>query len=421
MEPTVTVNAFGALIGLVLSIILIFRDVRPFYALFVGALAGGLIGGASLTDTIQLMTEGSMGMMTSILRILAAGVLAGVLIKSGAAQSIAYGIVSAVGEKRAMLALIISTTVLTFVGVFIDIAVITVSPIAIEIGRQVGLTKSGILVAMIGGGKAGNIISPNPNTIVVADGFGIPLTQLMLAGLIPAIVAIFVTYLITSRIKHHGTALDQSSDLTQATEDLPSLTKSLSGPILAIVLLMLRPTLGIEIDPMLALPLGGLFGAIVLGEFKNIVTYMNYGLEKMTGVAIILLGTGLIAGVITNSNLGEVIISLIDSLGLSAIFIAPISGILMSAATASTTSGSAVASAVFADTIMNSGVAALNGGAMLHAGATVLDHLPHGSFFHATGGTVSMRFRERLSIIPYESLIGLTITLVSVLIYGFIL
>lgn len=420
METTVTVGALGALIGLILSIFLIFKEVKPFYALFVGALVGGLIGGASLTETIQLMTEGSMGMMTSILRILAAGVLAGVLIKSGAAQSIAYGIINAVGKERAMLAIIISTTVLTSVGVFIDIAVITVSPIAIEIGKQIGGTKTSILVAMIGGGKAGNIVSPNPNTIVVSDTFNVPLTRLMLAGFIPAITAIFITYIITNKIKSKGSELQTGIEFSQMTEELPSLFKSLVGPIVAILLLTLRPLIGVEVDPMIALPLGAVTGAIVLGETGRMITHMNYGLEKMTNVAIILLGTGLIAGIITNSNLGNVIISSIDFLGLSPVFIAPISGILMSAATASTTSGSAVASAVFADTIMSSGVGALSGGAMLHAGATVLDHLPHGSFYHATGGSVSMTFKERLAIIPYESAIGLTLTVVSVIIYGFI-
>src|SRR5699024_3666412 len=107
METNVTVGALGALIGLVFSLFLIFKDFKPFYALFIGALAGGLIGWASLTETIQLMTEGSMSMITSILRILADGRLAGVLRKSGAAQAIAYGIIHAVGNERAMLAIII--------------------------------------------------------------------------------------------------------------------------------------------------------------------------------------------------------------------------------------------------------------------------------------------------------------------------
>ena len=69
---------------------------------------------------------------------------------------------------------------------------------------------------------------------------------------------------------------------------------------------------------------------------------------------------------------------------------APLSGILMCAATASTTAGATIASASFAPSILGAGVAATWGAAMINAGATVLDHLPHGSFFHATGGAVGM-------------------------------
>lgn len=140
----------------------------------------------------------------------------------------------------------------------------------------------------------------------------------------------------------------------------------------------------------------------------------------MTGVEIILLGTGLIAGIITNSTLGDVFISVINFLGLPTYLLAPLAGILMSAATASTTSGSAVASSVFGTTLTSSGVLPIQGAAMIHAGVTVLDHLPHGSFFHATAGSVNAEFKERLKLIPYESLVGLTMTIISTIIYGVI-
>lgn len=52
----------------------------------------------------------------------------------------------------------------------------------------------------------------------------------------------------------------------------------------------------------------------------------------------------------------------------------------MSAATASTTAGATLASASFADTILAVGVSSIWGAAMVNAGSTVLDHLPHGSF-----------------------------------------
>ncbi len=104
-----------------------------------------------------------------------------------------------------------------------------------------------------------------------------------------------------------------------------------------------------------------------------------------------------------------------------AFLLAPISGILMSAATASTTAGATIASATFAPAIIASGVSPLAGAAMVHAGATVLDHLPHGSFFHATAGSVNMSINDRLKLIPYESLIGLSMTIVSTIMWGVIM
>jgi GntP family gluconate:H+ symporter len=54
---------------------------------------------------------------------------------------------------------------------------------------------------------------------------------------------------------------------------------------------------------------------------------------------------------------------------------------------------------------------------MIHAGATVLDSLPHGSFFHATGGAVNLTIGDRMKLIPYEAVIGLTSTVVAVAMY----
>ena len=190
------------------------------------------------------------------------------------------------------------------------------------------------------------------------------------------------------------------------------------APLVTIILLALRPLFDINIDPMIALPAGGIAGALAMGRIRHINDYAVAGLGKMSGVAIMLLGTGTLAGIIANSGLKDVLINSLDALGLPAFVLAPVSGIFMSAATASTTAGTAVASQVFGSTILEMGVSALAGAAMVHAGATVLDHLPHGSFFHATGGSVNMEIKERLKLIPYETAVGLTLAIVSTLIFG---
>ncbi|WP_066891439.1 GntP family permease [Clostridium nigeriense] len=417
----VSVSALGAIVALIISITLIIKKIHPAYALILGALIGGLVGGVSLVNTVNFMMDGAKGMITAILRILTAGVLAGVLIESGAAIKIAETIVSKIGQQRALIALAIATMLLTMVGVFIDVAVITVSPIAIAIAKKAGLSKPAILLAMIGGGKAGNLMSPNPNAIVASENLQVPLTSLMIAGIIPAIFGVIVTCMLAKWIDKKGVKIQDTDSEEKEAKELPSFIAAISGPIITIILLMLRPVSGIVIDPLIALPVGGIIGAIIMGKGKHISDYAVVGLNKMSGVAILLLGTGTLAGIISNSQLKDLIINGVDKVGLPSILLAPIAGILMSAATASTTSGTAVGTSVFGPTILELGIPGLNAAAMIHSGATVLDHLPHGSFFHATGGSVGMEIKERLKLIPYESLIGLVMTIVSTIVFGVIL
>lgn len=413
-----TVSAIGALVALIVAIFLILKKVSPAYGMLVGALVGGLIGGADLSQTVSLMIGGAQGITTAVMRILAAGVLAGVLIESGAANSIAETITNKLGETRALLALALATMILTAVGVFVDVAVITVSPIALALSRRSDLSKAAILLAMIGGGKAGNIMLPNPNAIAAADTFHLPLTSVMMAGIIPALFGLILTYFLAKRLINKGSKVTDKEVIVLETQNLPSFLTALVAPLVAILLLALRPLFDIKVDPLIALPLGGLIGALCMGKLRNINSYAINGLSKMTPVAIMLLGTGALAGIIANSGLKEVLIQGLEHSGLPSYILAPISGVLMSLATASTTAGTAVASNVFSSTLLELGVSSLAGAAMIHAGATVFDHMPHGSFFHATGGSVNMDIKERLKLIPYESAVGLMMTIVSTLIFG---
>ena len=106
-------------------------------------------------------------------------------------------------------------------------------------------------------------------------------------------------------------------------------------------------------------------------------------------------------------------IALLGALHLPATVLAPVAGIVMAAATASTTAGATIASQTFSGALLESGVPALAAAARIHAGATVLDSLPHGSFFHATGGAVFLSVRERLRLIPFEAAVGLSATVLS--------
>lgn len=409
-------SALAALIGLVLSIVLIIRKLSPVYSLILGALVGGLLAGWGLETTVSQMISGVKDITPAIVRIIAAGVLTGMLVKTGAASTIARSIIKALGQKYIYLALALSALLLTAMGVFIDVAVITIAPIAIIMGSRLKLSKFKLLLAMIGGGKCGNILSPNPNTIIAAENFDAPLSSVMAAGIVPAIVGLLVTVFVIIPLMPKGELMEGDVQ-EEKDEQLPALWRSLIGPVVTILLLALRPIADIVIDPMIALPVGGIVGIIATGHWKNMSTCLSYGLDKMSGIAILLVGTGTLAGVIKASAIKDVLVGLLAGWSNGGTLMAPIAGALMSAATASTTAGATIASASFADAIVAAGVTAIWGAAMVNAGATVLDHLPHGSFFHATGGSMGMTVKERLKLIPYESIVGLVLTICSVAAY----
>jgi GntP family gluconate:H+ symporter len=409
-------SALAALIGLVLSIVLIIRKLSPVYSLVLGALVGGLLAGWGLETTVSEMIAGVKDITPAIVRIIAAGVLTGMLVKTGAASTIARSIIKALGQKYIYLALALSALLLTAMGVFIDVAVITIAPIAIIMGNRLHLSKLKLLLAMIGGGKCGNILSPNPNTIIAAENFDAPLSSVMAAGIIPAIVGLLITVFVIIPLMPKGELMEGGLQ-EEADEQLPSLWRSLLGPIVTILLLALRPIVGVVVDPMIALPVGGVVGIVATGNWKNMSKCLSYGLEKMSTIAILLVGTGTLAGIIKASAIKDVLVGLLAGWSNGGTLMSPIAGALMSAATASTTAGATIASASFADAIVAAGVTAVWGAAMVNAGATVLDHLPHGSFFHATGGSMGMSVKERLKLIPYESIVGLVLTVCSVVTY----
>ena len=412
-------SALAALIGLVLSIVLIIRKLSPVYSLILGALVGGLLAGWGVETTVAQMISGVKDITPAIVRIIAAGVLTGMLVKTGAASTIARSIIKALGQKYIYLALALSALLLTAMGVFIDVAVITIAPIAIIMGNRLKLSKFKLLLAMIGGGKCGNILSPNPNTIIAAENFDAPLSSVMAAGVLPAIVGLLVTVFVIIPLMPKGELMEGELQ-EEKDEQLPALWRSLIGPIVTILLLALRPIAGIVVDPMIALPVGGVVGIIATGHWKNMSACLSYGLDKMSGIAILLVGTGTLAGVIKASAIKDVLVGMLAGWSNGGTLMAPIAGALMSAATASTTAGATIASASFADAIVAAGVTAIWGAAMVNAGATILDHLPHGSFFHATGGSMGMTVKERLKLIPYESIVGLVLTICSVAMYLFV-
>lgn len=354
---------WAALIGLALAIALILWKLNTTYALLLGAIVGCLIGGANLPQTVNILIEGSQSVVGTILRVLAAGVLAGVMMESGAAERISRTIVDKFGEALAIFSLAFATMIICAIGVFIPVAVLIVAPIAIEVGSRLHISKLALLVALSGGGKAGNIISPNPNAIAAASGFGVHLDEVMVRSYVPALCGLAVAVILATILQHHGKPVSladlERGEHEEAVEDknLPSIWSALVAPAVAIVLLLLNPIgsvfhIGVlekfQVDSLYILPLAAIIGMLVMGKGKHVFEYTTAGMKRMIDVVLILIGAGALGGLISSSNLPEQIVHVISAIGVPGSLLAPIAGVLMAAATASTSTGVILAQTLLA-------------------------------------------------------------------------
>ena len=424
---------WGALLGLALAIFLILKKLNPVYSLLLGAIVGALLGGGGLENTVNILVKGEQSVMGTVLRVLAAGMLAGVMMDSGAAETLARTIVNKFGDRLAIFALALATMVIPAVGVFIPVAVLIVAPIALEVGKKMHISKLALLVALSGGGKAGNIISPNANTIAAAKGFGVELSQVMIADFIPAVVALIVTVIVARLIRGKGNAVQDDDLEEQSTKvdssDLPTFKQAIVTPVIAIVLLLLSPIgaichiqflTKINLDATYVLPFAAVVGALVMGKGKQIKSFAETGVSRMTGVVMILIGAGAIGATITSSTLPQLLITVIKAGHVPGVLLAPLSGILMAGATASTSTGVILATGSFAKSILGFGVAPLAAAAMVHTGAIVIDQLPQGNYFHVTANAMHMDIKERSQGIFYEFLVGGSAMLTATILYGFL-
>ncbi|WEV41563.1 SLC13 family permease [Bifidobacterium sp. ESL0682] len=423
---------WAALIGLALAIILILAKLNTTYSLLLGAIVGCIIGGASLPKTVTIIVGGTQSVMGTVVRVIAAGVLAGVMMESGAADRIARTIVDKLGEKLAIFSLALATMIICAVGVFIPVAVLIVAPIALEVGSRLKISKLALLVALSGGGKAGNIMSPNPNTIAVASGFKVQASSVMIQSFIPALCGLAMAVLLATLVQHKG-AMPTAADIDSGTDgdkkdekELPSIGRALVAPVVAVVLLLINPIGSMlhikllesfQVDAMYILPIAAILGLLAMGKGKKILSYTTAGLNRMIDVVMILIGAGALSGLISNSNLPQQIVSLINHMGVPGSLLAPIAGILMAAATASTSTGVILGSNSFGSSILAFGTSPVAAAVTMQAGATVIDALPHGNYFHVTAKSMNMTLGERMGVLPFEVLVGLTMTVVATLMY----
>ena len=425
----ISINIFGVILALGLSIFLIIKKINPALAMFTGVFAGALVGGANLPQMLDIVILGGRQVVGINIRIIAGGFLAGALVETGAAETIARSIVKGLGEKRAILAIALSAMIVTASGVFITVALVIISPIALSVAYKANVSKFAAILAVSGGGKAGNIMSPNPNAIAAAGSFDVPLSEVMINGFIPGLVALIVTVLLCKMVqKKHFKVEANDIDAPADASSLPSFGKAIVAPAVAIGLLMLNPigdilgisfinSVNLPMDPFYVLPIGAVVGLLVLGKGKHIADFAAKGALRMAPIVLMLFGAGAIGGLITVSVFPDMIENALHNMGIPTAFLAPLSSTIFSSASGSNAAGVIIGGESFAPTILAAGVPALGAAVMLHAGGGFLDIVPHGNIFLATQQGMKCTMTERMKVMPLEAAVGAAMTLTTVVIY----
>ncbi|MCL2579950.1 MAG: GntP family permease [Oscillospiraceae bacterium] len=423
------ISILGVVLALAISIFLIIRKMNPALAMFTGVFVGALAGGANLHQVMDIVVLGGRQVVGVNIRIIAGGFLAGVLIETGSAETIARAIVKGLGERLAILAIALSAAIVVGVGVFIPVGMLIVAPIALSVAYKSNISKYAAILAISGGGKAGNIVSPNANTFAAANAFDLPLSEVMIGGAIPGLVALTVTVILCTLVKRKNFQV-VAEDIEGADDSstLPSLGKASVAPAIVIGLLILNPIgdiLGIgaissatlPMDPFYVLPIGSVIGLLVMGKGRQIAEIAQKGAIRMAPVVLMLFGAGAIGGLITTSAFPSMMENTLYQLGIPVAFLAPLSSTIFSSAAGSHSAGVIVGGGAFAETILHAGVPAMAGAVMLHTGGGFIDTMPHNNIFLASQQGMKCTMAERIKVVPLEAIVGGMMTLTSVVLY----
>jgi GntP family gluconate:H+ symporter len=216
-------------------------DIHPFLALFVGAIIYGLLVGMPGELIIQSIADGFGGVMGKIGLVILLGVIIGTFLeKTGGALVIAQRILSWIGEKSVMLAMMITGWILS-IPVFGDSAFVMMNPINKSLSFKGKVPFAATTVALTLGVTASHsLVPPTPGPIATAGMLGADLGRVIFWGITVSILALIPCFFY---IRYYVTrfSLDvkvEPVDKTAGGRKYPSLGKSTLPIIIPLLLIV---------------------------------------------------------------------------------------------------------------------------------------------------------------------------------------
>ncbi|HHU06369.1 MAG TPA: GntP family permease [Clostridiales bacterium] len=388
------------ILGLALVMVLIFRGVPIFFTALIASLfivvTTAILTTAQINLSQIMITEfvnGIAGYFGSYFWLFILGAIFGKLFEvSGAADSIATGIINKLGEKAIVPAIILAGFLLSYGGVSVFVAFFAMYPLMLSMFKKADITRH-LLPALYfaGAGTATGMMpgSPAAHNIIPTQFLGVKTTAAFVPGMIAAafeMVLVFIwIYYCVRRAKKQGkhfeaTAADEEAMKSRAGKKLPNFWLSLV-PMVILLVLLNGTSLGVA--PSLA---GGIVAALICFyktiDWKNVWGILSSG---TTGGLITLFNTAAIVGfgtVVKVMPAFTIMTDAITKIGGSPLVSASIAVGLIAGITGSGTGGQGIALPVVKTNYIDTGLittsAQLEGLARcVSIAALTLDSLPH--------------------------------------------
>lgn len=358
MEPVSgTQMVIGLILGVVVLILLVLKTkIHAFLALIIGASIAGLVGGMVPGDVAAAISAGFGSTLASVGIVIGLGVMMGRILEiSGAAETLAYSLIKAVGRKREEWAMAIAGYIVS-IPIFVDSAFVILNPLVKTLSRKTGKSVIAIGVSLAAGLViTHSLVPPTPGPLGVAGIFGIDIGLMIALGMMFGIPLMIVGILYAKWLGKRIYQIPDDSEsgftrpekeitypelmelVNERAKELPSFGKSIAPIFVPILLIFVNTTLsalelkegfyGILIflgQPIIAVSIGLIVAIYTLANRltrKDTLDEMEKGIQD-AGIILLVTGAGgALGNVLRESGAGDFIAGQIAGLALPAILI----------------------------------------------------------------------------------------------------
>lgn len=393
------VSMIGLIGGLILLTVLVMRGmnlliVAPFSAVFV-ALLNGLplfpqFAEEGQMDFVTSYMDGFAGFITSwYLMFLAGAIFGKVMEDSGAADSVSNWIVSKIGMKNAVLAVVLACAVLTYGGVSLFVVAFAVYPMAVSLFKEANLPRRFIPAALAFGSTTFTMTSAGSPEI--QNWIPIPYlgTSPYAGWEVSLIIAIFIFILgywwlmkiIRKAVNNGEHFIERASDNKEVRTELPHPIMSLI-PLLSVLIVSFVFHDSLEQSALILALLSGIITTWILSR-KYFRDFWKAVGDGTTGALIAIGNTAAVVGfggVAKVTPAFETAVNFMTSIPGDPLIGGAVAVIVIAGLTGSSSGGQTIALPILGPHYLDMGVnaEALHRTVSLSSGT--LDSLPHGGY-----------------------------------------